>query len=198
MVQCFQVALQSHSDCYVSFVCALPTHNIGFPTCFRSWTSETNASYNCSIVEAARATSAAAPFFKGITIGKETYGDALGLNNPVKRVVSEAESAFPNCKISCLLSLGTGGPEIIGSDSKLIQVLKGIATNCEAVSKDVARDLHGKGIYFRLNVDAGLPLVEWTNLGTVREHTIAYLQKAEVDTEVDRLLVILDKQLTEL
>ena len=193
----------------------MSAHNMAFPTRFRSWIPLKNASYNCSVVEAARATSAAPTFFKGIAIGdehlKEIYVDGgLRLNNPVKYVISEAESAFPNCRISCLLSLGTGMPEVIGLDkpdsfqkmvpSKLIQVLKGIATDCEAASEDVAKDFHAKGTYFRLNVDAGLEnisLAEWTNLGAVRAHTVTYLQKVEVDRKVDQLLAILDERLTE-
>jgi len=208
--------LQSDSDCCVSFVCAMSAHNMAFPTRFRSWIPLKNASYNCTIVEAARATSAAPTFFKGIAIGdenlKEIYVDGgLRLNNPVKYVISEAESAFPNREISCLLSLGTGVPEVIGLEkpdsfqkmvpSKLINVLKGIATDCEAASEDVARDFQDKGTYFRLNVDAGLEnitLAEWTSLPAVSAHTIAYLHKEEVDSKVDRLLAILDERLAEL
>ena len=194
----------------------MSAHNMAFPTRFRSWIPLKYASYNCSIVEAARATSADPNFFKSIAIGdenlKEIYVDGgLRVNNPVKYVISEAESAFPNCGISCLLSLGTGLPEVIGLDepdafqkmvpSKLIEVLKGIASDCEAASEDVAKDFQDKGTYFRLNVEAGLEnitLAEWTSLGDVRTHTVAYLQKAEVDSSVDKLLAILDKRLTEL
>jgi len=197
------------------FVCAMSAHDMAFPTRFRSWIPPTNPSYNCSIVEAAHATSAAPTFFKSVAIGdenlKQIYVDGgLRVNNPVKYVISEAESAFPNRKISCLLSLGTGLPEVIGLDepdsfqkmvpSKLIKVLKGIATDCEAASEDVEKDFHGTGTYFRLNVDAGLEkitLAEWTSLKVVQARTVTYLQKEEVERKLNQLLVILENRLTE-
>jgi len=190
--------------------------NLSFPTRFRSWVPKKNASYNCTIVEAVRATSADPGFFKPIAIGaknlKEVFVDGgLRVNNPVKYVISEAESALPNREISCLVSLGAGVPDVIGLEkpdsfqnmlpSKVMQVLKAIATDCEATSEDVARDYRDKGTYFRLNVDAGLgsiTLAEWTSLGAVSAHTGAYLQKYEVDRKVNQLLAILGERLTEL
>ncbi len=44
-----------------SFVCV---RNMRFPTLFRTWTSAANQAYDCTLIEAARATTAAPTFLK--------------------------------------------------------------------------------------------------------------------------------------
>jgi len=204
--------LQSSLKCS-SFVCATPAENVSFPSLFRTWIPAANRTYNCTIVEAARATSAAPTFFKSIEFGepiKQRYLDGgLGCNNPVKQVIDEARSLYPNRPISCVISLGTGAANVIGMERpdafqnllpmNLIAVLKGIATDCENISEQIARDLSAQAIlYVRLNVDQGLQgvsLAEWEKLSAVQLHTLQYLQKYEVGQKVDHLVRVLKSML---
>src|SRR6266545_4146078 len=119
----------------------MPAGDFSFPFLFRTWTPATNQTYNCTIIEATRATTADPTFFKGIEFGepiKQRYlGGGLGCNNPVKRVIDEARSLFPDRLISCIISLGTGAANVIGLErpdafqkvlpTKLIRTLKAIA-----------------------------------------------------------------------
>lgn len=88
------------------------THPTG-PTLFQTYNVERNRTYNCTIWEAARATSAAPTFFKRITIGPDGsaidyVGAGLGCNNPVKQVLAEAAREFgDHAPIACVLSIGT-------------------------------------------------------------------------------------------
>jgi len=197
----------SHS--HHSFVCAMPAGDFSFPSLFRSWTPVANQTYNCTIVEAARATSAAPTFFKAIEFGepmRQRYIDGgFGCNNPVRHVIEEAKSLFSSRPISCVISLGTGAADIIGLDradafqrllpTNLIRVLKGMATACEKCSEETARDAAAHSFqYIRLNVDQGLQhvsLAECEKLNDVQLHTSQYLKKYDVGQKVDHLVQVL-------
>lgn len=202
--------LSSHplSHIYLSFVCAMPAGNFSFPSLFRSWIPIANQAYNCTIVEAVRATTAAPTFFKAIEFGepikqKYFYG-ALGCNNPIEYVIEEAKFLFPNRPVSCILSLGTGVADIVGLDrpnafqrvspTRLIKVLKGIATDCEKPSEGIARDAAQSFLYCRLSVDQGIQQVSpggWEQLDKVQSHTLQYLRKHEVGQKIDCLVQVL-------
>jgi hypothetical protein len=66
------------------------------------------------IWEAARATSAAPPYFKPITINNERYSDGGTMaNNPSHNVITEAAEIGKLDDIGCIVSLGTGSaPEL--------------------------------------------------------------------------------------
>jgi len=194
-----------------SFVCAMLAGNLRFPTLFRSWLPPSNQNYNCSIVQAARATTAAPTFFKAIEFGHPTaqrYLDGgLQCNNPVKYVVEEARSLYPDRAISCVLSLGTGTTGVIGLErpdafqnmlpTKLVGVLRAIATDCNEQSEAMARQLYQRdkpNSYFRLNVNEGLhnvSLAEWSRLNEVETHTVQYLRTNDVGQKVDQLVELL-------
>jgi len=158
-------------------------------------------------VEVARATSASPFFFKGVEIGnadaKETFMDAgLKCNNPVQYILKEAESLSSIGPISCIVSLGSGVPNVIGLDKpdafqkllpkNFIKVLKDIATDCEATGQEVARRFTNEpDFYFRLNVDRGLQsvsLAEWDKLGIVKTHTDQYMLRHEVSTKLTTIV----------
>ena len=80
----------------------------GIPVIFRTYPVGTNEMFNCTIWEAARATSAAPTIFKSIEIGgpgtRQLYIDGgVGLNNPTRQVIVEAESAFPGRMGACIV-----------------------------------------------------------------------------------------------
>lgn len=197
-----------------SFVCAVGasdvTHASG-PTLFRTYAVAKNASYNCTIWEAARATSAAPTFFKRIKIGSPSSGieyvDAgLGCNNPTKEVVAECERTFgANAQVACIVSIGTGRTGSIGFSKpdvfqkwiplNLIEVLGEMATDSSKTAEEIDRKYSNvPGIYHRFDVDRGLQSIsldEWKRLGDVREHTKNYMKLQEIDQHVDDVVKIL-------
>lgn len=98
----------------------MPVSNLRHVRRFRTYEARRNASVNCKIWEAARATTAAPTFFKRISIGEggpstEDFIDAgVGYNNPVFEVIEEACELFGNeRRAACFISLGSGhaGPD---------------------------------------------------------------------------------------
>ena len=74
----------------------------------RSYAIEGNE-VNCSIIQAARATSAAPTVFVPETIDDLDYIDGgIGFNNPSIEAMREAKRIWPYREIGCLISLGTG------------------------------------------------------------------------------------------
>jgi len=194
-----------------SFVCATHARNMALPTLFRSWKPPDNPTFNCTIVEAARATTANPTLFKAIEIGEENLKEkfvdsSLRCNNPVRYVLQEARSSFPNRPMSCIVSLGTGTVNVIGLETpdtfqkllpmKLLRVLRSMAEDCENTSEELANQSPNmRQIYFRLNVDHGLQdvsLAEWDKLADVKTHTDQYLQKYDVSQKVGRLIEVLN------
>ncbi|KAF8573609.1 FabD/lysophospholipase-like protein [Ramaria rubella] len=129
-----------------TFVCTRTAWSMRGPRLFRTYETPKYATFNCTIWEAARATSAAPTFFKRIVIGppgsSEHYIDGgIGCNNPIKQVLEEAEVIFPGRKVACIISIGTGQPQTIGMPPPslfqrvlpldVIQVLRSISTDCE-------------------------------------------------------------------
>ncbi len=197
-----------------SFVCAVSTtdvtHGAG-PTLFRSYDVAKNKEHNCTIWEAARATSAAPTFFKSIKIGSPgsgiEYVDAgLGYNNPVNEVIAEAARVFgEDAPIAGIVSIGTGQSGSVGLakpdtfqkwlPTNLINVLEKIATNSGRVAEEMERKYkHIPGLYNRLDVDRGLSSVsldEWKRLGDVRSSTQNYMRLVAIDKRVDNVVGIL-------
>lgn len=65
--------------------------------------------FDCTIWQAARATSAAPTFFKPIEIEYVQYVDGgVGHNNPAELAIHEAHKIWPGRPIGCLVSIGTG------------------------------------------------------------------------------------------
>ncbi|KDQ57927.1 hypothetical protein JAAARDRAFT_34743 [Jaapia argillacea MUCL 33604] len=188
-----------------TFVCAMAADNMNasIPRLFRTYPSPKNASYDCTIWEAARATSAAPTFFKPIDIGdtvKERFVDAgLGNNNPTMRVIEEADLIFPGRSIACIISIGSGQAHVIKLPKssgmfqnilplQVVQALRDIATDCERTADDLEKHFRDKpDVYFRFNVEQGLQSVslgDWDKLGEVGTHTQQYLRKNTVDQRV--------------
>ncbi|KAG6878412.1 hypothetical protein C0993_007013 [Termitomyces sp. T159_Od127] len=198
----------SNSKACKIFVCAMPASNMSHPRLFRSYEVHSNRSYNPTIWEAARATSAAPRFFKRIEIGtsprEEFIDSGLQCNNPTAEVLEEAHRLFGfDCPVACIVSLGAGHPKAIALrrpdalqrllPTELVRVLVSIATDCEKISEDFERT-HGENVtkegrkYFRFSVQQGLQdvsLAEWTKMSEVKTHTLQYLRGAVVGREID-------------
>ena len=192
---------------YCSFVGAVTANNLSFPTLFRAYVPPRHASYNCTIVEAIRATTAEEPFFPRIDIGdanaKETFiHGGSRINNPVKALLEEAVEIFPGRPASCVLSIGSGAQGTTGfeatSITELAKVLKKVIGDGESISDEIAKELSYKEVFYcRLNVDHGLDNIgfrDWEKLGVVKTHTRKYLELYDVTQKVDRLVQILNRR----
>ncbi|KAI9862173.1 MAG: hypothetical protein M1824_001554 [Vezdaea acicularis] len=157
----------SNAPCKV-FVCAF-TKTLNTPVRLRTYSTDdaidTLASSECTIWQAARATSAAAMFFDPIEIGRQKFVDgATGFNNPVEVVLEEAESIWPDARprIQSLVSIGTGVPDLkdFGDNLKeVVETLKAISTETEETEKRFFKNHKDRGVggrYFRYNVQQGL------------------------------------------
>ncbi|KAG5352068.1 hypothetical protein C0989_003993 [Termitomyces sp. Mn162] len=104
------VLMQEENPFCKSFVAALPYANMT-PRIFRSYSVKANQGYNCTVVEAARATTASPQFFKAVSIGagglnEKFIGAHLGHNNPINFVLEEAELGLQKVALDDWNSLG--------------------------------------------------------------------------------------------
>ncbi|KAG6871401.1 hypothetical protein C0995_005005 [Termitomyces sp. Mi166 len=163
------------------------------PSCKRTYEVRASQGYNCTVVEAACATTATPGFFKAISISsgglsENFIGASLGYNNPTSLVLHEAELVFGAAQpVACIVSIGAGHSGHISwkptktFTQNLVKILLDISTNCEAPIEDL----------LKLNVEQGLQkmaLDDWNRLGEIKAHTVSYLQKAEIIQKVDSLV----------
>lgn len=160
----------------------------------------------CTIIEAARATSAAPTYFPAITIGSSTYFDgAMKYNNPILEVVDEVRTTFGNLPVGCLVSIGTGTseyppwrPSLFGT----VGTLTRLATDTEAKHTDIKtkadyEDL--RPVYFRFNVDGlgDVDLSGWQELPEIKSKTKEFLRETPTEDllrESASLIVQREKQ----
>ncbi|KAL6414269.1 kinesin light chain [Ilyonectria robusta] len=193
-----------------AFVCAVPQQDVrarSGPRLFRTYNVRNNPTFDCTVWEASRATSAAPTYFDSIAIGdegeQETFVDGgLGYNNPIEQVLEEASRIFPGRKVACVVSIGTGLARAIQfpaspktSPTKLISALTKMATESDTTAEKVQKRFREiKGTYFRFNVDRGLSgikLEEWENLGDVRTYTTGYMQQDTISSHIDAVVTSL-------
>lgn len=162
---------------------------------------------SCKVWEAARATSAASVFFRPMEI-KDSRGQsklfidaALGCNNPVKYVCTEAAALFGvERKLGCVLSLGTGlvGTGLISTESgSLVNIVKAVvkhATTSETTNKEV-QAYFGKdtNAYFRLNLpmEKKVKLSDWKAVSDLAKDTATYLEDQEPSAIVNHVVDVL-------
>ncbi|KNZ71999.1 Nephrocystin-3, partial [Termitomyces sp. J132] len=202
------VLMQEKNPSCRSFVTALPSANMT-PRHFRSYEVRANQGYNCTVVEAARATTASPGFFKAVSIGsgwmdEEFIGAHLGHNNPTRFVLEEAELVFGASQpVACIVSIGAGHPGCVSwvstnsFTSEFMKVLFDISTSCETSVETLVKQYKNvPGIFYRLNVDQGLQkmaLDDWNKLGEIKSHSVSYLHKAEITQKVDSIVECLHK-----
>jgi hypothetical protein len=124
------------SNCCKTFVVAKRHLALDAPAVlFRSY-EVYGTEVQCTILEAARATSAAPTYFPEMKIGRDCYVDGgIGSNNPAGEAIREARRIWKDRKIGCLMSIGTGLMEPIAGATRTKEqfgsifggILKGIA-----------------------------------------------------------------------
>ncbi|KAJ7865933.1 FabD/lysophospholipase-like protein, partial [Mycena leptocephala] len=186
-----------------TFVCAMNAANMFLPVLFRTYNTTNSPAIDCTIWQAARATSAAPTFFKQIRIGppgiEETFVDGgMGQNNPIAALLLEAQVVFPDRQIACIISLGTGQlhtikippPSLLKRLFPLdvVKAIKGIATDCEKEHQRFAHHFDPvPHVYFRFNVERGMQdiqLNQWERLGDVRANTRQYLLSHPIQNQL--------------
>ncbi|KAJ7438759.1 FabD/lysophospholipase-like protein [Mycena latifolia] len=182
-----------------TFVCAQSAHAMrgNIPVLFRTYDSPHERAATCTIWEAARATSAAPTFFKRIEIGPTSRAEAfldggLGRNNPTGTLLEEAQLLFPNRRVACVLSIGTGQRAL---PLDVIHAMVAIATDCETTNQDMLKRFVGDpGVYFRFNVEQGMQSIklgQWERLGEVSSHTKQYMNEQSVSKKLGEVVNIL-------
>jgi hypothetical protein len=175
-------------------------NNIGVPCVLRNHVVRQEPPTNLTIAEAMFATSAIAPMFTPISIGKEfsTFeyisGD-LGLSNPIREIIAGTLHIFGDeATVACLLSIGCGhsGVKSLPTTSNLtdrVEFLERVAMDSERVAQDIGAQMSKLRLYYRLSVDFGLETLQpraWRDPKTSIAQTSVYLQDLEVTELVDR------------
>lgn len=185
-------------------MCAF-TKALNTPVLFRTYTTDTAvdalASSECTIWQAARATSAAPTLFNPIEIGRQHFVDgATGLNNPVEVVLDEAKAIWPDAisRIQCIVSIGTGVPDLkdFGDNLKeVVDTLKAISTETEETEKRFFKYHRNLGVgdrYFRYNVQHGLGDIDLDQhkAAQIEAATERYLQIPQIKGTIDAFAAV--------
>ena len=182
------------------------------PAAFRNYevTHATHAEYKGTIWESASATAAAPVYFRPVTLSSGTKcvdgGFMMGRNNPIEVALTEALTieSFKDREIGCVVSLGTGVPELNSVPGSALGVLltsvkmlldsERIARSFE--SKERGRDLRETDRYFRFNVPQGmhdLKLDDYEEIHRMQAVTDHYLETPSVGTSLQRCAQVLYK-----
>lgn len=186
-----------------SFVCATKKDAIFTTTRFRSYDTPGTDLFTegVTIIDAARATSAATSFFEPVKINGLNYTDGgTGANNPSEEAWSEMKSLWLpeqdniDVTVSCFVSIGCGHPGIKRLDDSLYgfltKTLVEIATETQRTADRFRRNHSGlfqQKKCFRFNVTHGLEnmgLEEFGRLDEIRNAVDEYLQKENVPEEM--------------
>lgn len=149
-----------------------------------------------TIWEACRATSAASSFFDSIAVGRyrEKFVDGgTGANNPVGEVWNQAQLMWGpqpiENRIQCLVSIGTGVPQLKGFGDypyQIFKTLSALATETEQTARKFQEDkrhLDDAGCYYRFNVIRGLEeigLQESKKIADIAAATRGYIESPDV------------------
>ncbi|KAH0588496.1 hypothetical protein H2248_012599 [Termitomyces sp. 'cryptogamus'] len=163
------VLLQEENPVCKSFVTALPSAHMT-PRIFRSYEVRANQGYNCTVVQAAHATTATPQFFEPVSIGSEGLnekfiGAHLEYNNPINFVLEEADLVFgASQQVACIVSIGAGHSGHISwkltklelFSENFTNILLDISASSEAsVQSFVKQYKNLPGIFYRLNIEQG-------------------------------------------
>ncbi|KAH8801827.1 hypothetical protein DL96DRAFT_785950 [Flagelloscypha sp. PMI_526] len=167
--------------------------NIGAPLLLRTYRVRDNQTENCPIWAAIRACTARPKVFPEFHLGEQPLISAsLGHNNPIDSATHEAQKAFPNARIDCIVSLGSGYPghselQPASLDS-LAKAAMELAQSSELVSQEFTKRWHAgarKDAYFRFSVQQGLQSFVQADYTSALTHTRAYLENPSVGDALD-------------
>jgi predicted acylesterase/phospholipase RssA len=149
-----------------------------------------------TILQAARATSAAPTIFDALEIKQgvmiKRFVDAgLGFNNPLRLLLTEAKDLWPSRDIACLVSIGTGRPNVEGikpSLKALAETCRDMVTDADKVAQEYKEEWQRRKPiqqepYFRFTVQRGLGMAldEAANMGDIYVRTETYVKETEHD-----------------
>lgn len=164
------------------------TMSCGVPHLLRSYATDEEPASRCTVVEAARATSAAPSYFRSQKIDGERYVDGgLGTNNPSMWLVNEAEHLWPGRQFGLFLSVGTGNKQ---AATGMISGLLKISTGTESAHQLMKGRFRGKGVYYRYqvgNLGSEVSLNQWNKMDFIKRQTTDYLCKPEIQEQISRV-----------
>lgn len=179
--------------CCLRFVCASRAQTV-YNELLRSYDVRIvgEQAYDCTVVEAARATTAAPLFFEPVTLeasGATFVDGAVRANNPIQLVVDEAERLWPKRPFGCVVSVGTGWKNVspIATSRprlhKILKTLTEISTGPNTKAREFAKTKLGTQLqkgekYFRFFVPQGLEgisLADWKRFPWMEAMTMPYL-----------------------
>ncbi|KAL1893257.1 hypothetical protein Cpir12675_004190 [Ceratocystis pirilliformis] len=176
-----------NKSCAKTIVLAMTRVNIeARPTLFTTYDVSESFS-DCKIWEVARATSATAPIFPPIKVGRDgiEFIDALfGYNNPCEVLIHEAEKQSPGHEM-IITSIGTGCGKIIeiGNTKKsMLNAVKGMAQSSKTIASRLEERYADTGYYYRLNVENGLEDIKYLEsdiLSRISSHTHNYIKEKQ-------------------
>ncbi|KAG8702070.1 hypothetical protein FRC09_004968 [Ceratobasidium sp. 395] len=178
-----------------TFVCVAYGHNLGGIECLRTYEGTKNQAPNYTVEEALLATTAIRGTFEPRVIQEDTglssvYVAAdLVCGNPINLLLEEARDVFPGQHIACIISFGSGHPQvasILDSESnfvknpgELVTILEGVTKDCEKTAQDIhSRFREIDGFYFRFNVDQGMQSIresDYQQTSAIQAHTRAFV-----------------------
>jgi hypothetical protein len=154
-----------------------------------------------TVIDAALASCSVQPDFAPVSSGsgykKKVYiAAALGANNPVCDVITEAHELFGgDSTVAFLLSLGTGHPGTIPIPPEgtvdIHQLMRDMMNDCERRAQEFERRLGRVGVYFRFSVQQGMQNIhggQATDPSWIASQTEAYLLDQRTSDNIDALL----------
>ncbi|KAG8777650.1 hypothetical protein FRC12_000275 [Ceratobasidium sp. 428] len=189
-------------------VFAMSEHNMNAsaPRIFRSYQGLANQMPNCPIWQVLRATMAHPELFKSFQVGETSgtpewlVGGDVACSNPTPHVLAEFSALYPELRVASIVCIGTGHARTIRIPKpnplhrlmpmNVLMAMKDIATDNERVAQDMASRFQSTSdVYFRFSVDQGMQdarMSRWQEKSEVAAHTRSYMQKAEVNGQIDK------------
>ncbi|KAH8928192.1 FabD/lysophospholipase-like protein [Atractiella rhizophila] len=146
--------------------------------------SAVHSAAQCTVLEAARATSSAPQFFPPIVIDKSKY-IAVGNNNPAAIAIDESKHIWgEGSQVACLVSLGSGIAPAVkwGQTSGEIELaVKAIIEDCAHIADQLKMKMQLGGLghryhRFSVNTMGGIKWEEWERTEDVVGCTKAYME----------------------
>ncbi|KAH8910727.1 hypothetical protein BR93DRAFT_964583 [Coniochaeta sp. PMI_546] len=201
-----------------AFVCAADASDLDVAQLFRTYETADGADgwlKDCTIWEAARATTAAPTYFKAIeikgdSVTKTFIDGAVSCNNPTDKMLEETGRVFsPRQQIGAILSIGTGTkaksmptPTDAGQWrylAALFKMMKNQTVDTEHVHLALKKKFENfPKTYFRINVPNGgnVGLADWGRMSALKALTEDYLKQPDVADEIEDIAEILARKTT--